>query len=152
MSHCLWRLAILSSKPILTSNLLLWSLLLLFFTFNASSSAVDAEARAYRQRGSASPLARRQLLASHSSSSLQAWQHEAVHVPSWGRFLLQPRYLSCSHWRQIEFLSSYHFNSCQEKNIKDPQQLLPPTAMWLHICSAQWHTVGGKQLLWMCAR
>lgn len=41
-----------------------------------------------------------------------------------------PYYLSLGDKKQIEFLSLFHFNICQEENIKDPHKRHPPTAMW----------------------
>ncbi len=56
---------------------------------------------------------------------------------------LRPRYLSCAYRKQIEFLSSCHFNSCQEMNIKDLHKLRLPTAMWFsHLLGPVTHCQG----------
>lgn len=57
-------------------------LVIVIFTLNACLSGGRAEARAYRERGSAAHLAQRRLLASNSSSSLQTAKRKAPFVHS----------------------------------------------------------------------
>lgn len=100
-----------------------WSLLLLFLHVCLFKCSPCRSVALLRERGSAACSARRHLLHSNSTSSLQTSQHKAARIPTMDKILLHPRYLSHSGGKQIEFLSSYHFNSCQ----KGEHQRFSPT-------------------------
>lgn len=69
------------------------------------------------------------LYRSYSSSSLQT-----LTTPSGSTFppmgILHPQYLSYSHGKQIEFLTSFHFDSCQEKEL---QRFSPTSPTHRHV-------------------
>lgn len=116
-----------------------FELVVVIFTPNTCLSIIHAENMSYRER-SAVNLTWCHLWDANSSSSLQNPQHKALHIPWWS--LLHACYLS--HSKQIEFLSSYHFNLCQNENIKDSHKLYPPTAMWFsHLLGPVTHTAKG---------
>lgn len=121
-----------------------WACYCYFYTC-AFLSVIHAEARANWEKQSAAHSAWCCLLDANFWFITSEFHRAALRVfPRQKRFSFILRYLSHLDRKQIEFLSSSHFNSCQERNIKDSRHLQAyPLPCGFHICLAQWHSVNG---------